>query len=130
MATEVNVKNLIINKVENATVFNYMKSNGLVNEDELYIIENCGCATVSTAGTSILLEDNTEYRLADVSSLTLSYPEGNFEVWMRLEFSETETINVVFPTETRFIGTEPVFENGQTWEISIKDDVAICWRVA
>ena len=130
MATEVNVKNLIINKVENATVFNYMKSNGFVNGDELYIIESNGCAIVTIAGTSVTLEDNTEYRLTDVSSLTLSYPEGNFEVWMCLAFSATETINVVFPTETRFIGAEPIFGNGQTWEISIKDGIAICWRVA
>ena len=84
---------------------------------------------VTNIESPLKLNDNTEYRLTDVSSLTLSYPDGNFEVWMSISFSETETISVIFPTETQFIGAAPTFSNGQTWEISIKDGVAVCWRV-
>lgn len=79
---------------------------------------------------TILLEDNTEYRLSNVSSLVLQYPDSNFDTWMSIEFSSSESINVEFPSETRYIGSEPVFNNGETWEISIKDKVAICWRVS
>ncbi len=38
MATEKNIPNLIINKVENQDVFDYLVSDGLVNENELYLI--------------------------------------------------------------------------------------------
>lgn len=84
---------------------------------------------VTSAEASLLLSDNTEYRLTNVSSLTLSYPSGNFEVWMNISFSTSETISVTFPAETKYIGAAPTFNNGETWEISIKDGVAVCWRV-
>lgn len=77
----------------------------------------------------LILNDNTEYRLTNVSTLTLVYPEDNFEVHMNISFSSTDNISVTFPTETKFIGTEPSFGNGELWEINIKDCVAICWRV-
>lgn len=38
MATEKNLNNLVINKVENKTVYDYMKANNLVNADELYFV--------------------------------------------------------------------------------------------
>ena len=84
---------------------------------------------VTDIETPLVLSDNTEYRLTDVSSLEISYPDGNFEVWMNVSFSPSETIVVTFPAETKYIGAAPTFGNGQTWEISIKDGVAVCWRV-
>lgn len=86
-------------------------------------------ANVTSVGDSLTLSDNTEYRLTNISSLTLSYPEGNFEVWMKILFASSGTISVSFPNETKYIGVAPTFNNGETWEISIKDGVAICWRV-
>lgn len=38
MPTEKNLNNLVINKVENKTVYDYMKANNLVNADELYFV--------------------------------------------------------------------------------------------
>lgn len=38
MATEKNLNNLVINKVENKTVYDYMKAHNLVNADELYLV--------------------------------------------------------------------------------------------
>ena len=48
MATEKNIPNLTINKVENQDVFDYLANNGLVNENELYLIpgENGGVQDV------------------------------------------------------------------------------------
>ena len=86
-------------------------------------------AQVST-GTEITLADNTEYRLADVTTLTLtSYPTGNFECWMRLTFAASGSATVIFPAGTKYIGTTPDFKNGETWEMSIKDGVVIAQKV-
>lgn len=38
MSTEKNLNNLVINKVENKTVYDYMKTNNLINADELYFV--------------------------------------------------------------------------------------------
>lgn len=103
-----------------------------IDEDilEFYLsAKKDNAAIVTDVENYLSLSDNTEYRLTNVSSLTLSYPESDFEVWMKISFSSTETISVTFPNETQYIGTMPTFDNGQTWEISIKDSVAICWRI-
>ena len=85
-------------------------------------------AQVST-GSNIILADNTEYRLADVTTLTLTYPTGDFECWMRLSFAASGDITVTLPTGTKYIGTTPDFKNGETWEMSIKDGVVIAQKV-
>lgn len=82
---------------------------------------------VST-GTNIILEDNTEYRLEDVTSLTISYPDTEFECWAKLKFADTGDIEVTMP-ESKYIGSAPIFANGETWELSIKDGVVIAQKV-
>ncbi len=80
-------------------------------------------------GSNITLADNTEYRLTDVTTLTLTYPTGNFECWMRLTFAVSGTITVTLPTGTKYIGTAPDFKNGETWELSFKDKVLAAQKV-
>lgn len=80
-------------------------------------------------GAYITLADNTEYRLTDVTTLTLTYPTGNFECWMRLTFAASGNVTVTLPTGTRYIGNAPSFANGETWEMSIKDGVVIAQKV-
>lgn len=80
-------------------------------------------------GSNMFLDDNTEYRLADVTTLKLKYPTGDFECWMRLTFAASGDITVTFPTGTKYIGTTPNFKNGETWEMSIKDGVVIAQKV-
>lgn len=82
-----------------------------------------------TSGTSMTLADNTEYRLTDVTELTITYPDGNFECWMRLTFAASGNVTVTLPTGTRYIGNAPSFANGETWEMSIKDGVVIAQKV-
>lgn len=77
----------------------------------------------------ITLADNTEYRLTDVSTLTLSYPTGDFECWMRLTFAASGNITVTLPADTKYIGTAPDFKNGETWELSFKDKVLAAQKV-
>lgn len=87
--------------------------------------------SVTTSDGNITLADNTEYRLTNISTLTLSYPTGivNFECWMRLTFAASGNITVTLPTGTRYIGNAPSFANGETWEMSIKDGVVIAQKV-
>ena len=80
-------------------------------------------------GSNITLADNTEYRLIDVTTLTLTYPTRNFECWMRLTFAESGTITVTLPAGTGYIGTAPDFKNGETWELSFKDKVLAAQKV-
>ena len=80
-------------------------------------------------GTEITLADNTEYRLTDVTTLTLTYPTGSFECWMRLTFAESGNITVTLPADTKYIGTAPDFKNGETWELSFKDKVLAAQKV-
>jgi len=82
-----------------------------------------------TTGSNIALADNTEYRLTDVTTLTLTYPTSNFECWMRLSFAESGDITVTLPTTTQYIGTTPDFKNGETWELSFKDKILAAQKV-
>ena len=82
-----------------------------------------------TAGTEITLADNTEYRLTDVTTLTLTYPTGNFECWLRLSFAASGSVTVTLPTGTKYIGNAPSFANGETWELSFKDKILAAQKV-
>lgn len=82
-----------------------------------------------TTGTNITLADNTEYRLTNVATLTLAYPVGNFECWLKLSFAASGSVTVTLPTGTKYIGNAPSFANGETWEMSIKDGVVIAQKV-
>lgn len=78
------------------------------------------------------LADMTEYRFNNVSSLTLSYPSGNFECWIKVfvhNYGFPATIS--FPSSTQYIGNIPSsFEVGKTYEISIKDKIAVIAEVS
>ena len=84
---------------------------------------------IITAEENITLADNTEYRLTDVTTLTLTYPTGNFECWMRLNFAASGNVTVTLPTGTKYIGTAPDFKNGETWELSFKDKILAAQKV-
>ena len=86
-------------------------------------------STKVATGTEIILADNTEYRLTDVSTLTLTYPTGNFECWMHLSFAASENITVTLPADTEYLGATPNFKNGETWELSFKDKVLAAKKV-
>ena len=86
-------------------------------------------STKVSTGSNIALADNTEYRLTDVTTLTLTYPTGNFECWMRLNFAASGDITVTLPAGTGYIGTAPDFHNGETWELSFKDKILAAQKV-
>ena len=86
-------------------------------------------STKVSTGSNITLADNTEYRLTDVTTLTLNYPAGEFECWMRLSFAASGDITVTLPAGTGYIGTAPDFQNGETWELSFKDKILAAQKV-
>lgn len=49
MATNKNLSNLVINKVESQAVYDYMKTVGLVNEDELYLVNDTGSGSIDAS---------------------------------------------------------------------------------
>ena len=57
MATEKNLNNLIINKVENQAVYDYMKINNLINADELYFISGADDNATETESGLMSAED-------------------------------------------------------------------------
>lgn len=88
-------------------------------------------STISGSGTiTRTLANFTEYRFTNVTSLTLSYPSGNFECWIRMTVRTGGTATVSFPSGTTYIGNIPEsFEAGKTYEISIKDKIVIISEV-
>lgn len=85
--------------------------------------------TVSYPGTNFTLEDNTEYRVTNVTTLNLTYPTGNFECWMRLTFAKSGDATVTLPVDTKYLGAVPNFKNGETWELGFKDKVLAAQKV-
>lgn len=77
MATDKNLQNLVLNKVENQEVFNYMQANNLVNEDELYLIagdttdENAVQKSGDTMTGPLIAQNNTNYTTKQVRNIFL-----------------------------------------------------------
>lgn len=94
---------------------------GSTRIDEAKLLKIATIPSLINEGTEITLTDNTEYRLADITDLTLSYPAGAFECWMRITTTATGTVEIAFPDSTHYLGAVPEFGNGETWELSIKD---------
>ena len=91
--------------------------------------KNVPAVVTTGANASLTLADNTEYRLTGVAWLNLTYPSGSFESFLRLTFVPSGAISVSFPAGTQYIGNVPSFSTSETWEISIKDGVAVCGKV-
>ncbi len=129
MATEKNIPNLTINKVENQDVFDYLVTEGLVNENELYLIpgEAEGGVTDVLAYNSqgeydsvVDFDDNKAYLGAaarknvddDITSITNAWNLPTSEAVIRyvqrhLDISNT-TITLLSRTKTLATHTPPV----------------------
>jgi len=82
-----------------------------------------------SSGGSYTLADNTEYRGSNISTLTLLFPSGAFHSWLRFSTGSTSP-NITLPSSARYLGDEPVFGAGQTWELSVKDGIVIALEVS
>lgn len=83
MATEKNISNLIINKVENQEVYDYMVTNNLINEDELYFVQGedasgAGvffgtCTTAASTNDKVVTTQNGDFKLEAGSVLYVQF---------------------------------------------------------
>ena len=67
MATSKNLSNLVINHIESQSVYDYMKNNNLISEDELYLVNDTGSGSVdinSIEGLDTYLANNGYIRFA------------------------------------------------------------------
>ena len=105
------------------------KANSVDVNNALANKENKATVISQSNPSSILLADNCEYYLTDVSTLTITYPaSGNWECWIYLETATTGTIAITYPTSS-YIGKVPTFSANEKWEISIKNGVIIAGKV-
>ena len=99
------------------------------NDITRHVIGAAPALSTPAGGTaSLTLADNTEYRFTSaVTSLTLTFPSGNFDCW--LKFTTGSSISVNFPANATYLGGAPTFEASKTYEMSIKDGSVICAEV-
>ena len=81
-----------------------------------------------TDNSTVALADFTEYAGTGLTTVTFTYPQGDFECYMSLSFASSGTITVTFPT-SQYIGNVPTFENGKTYEISVRNGVIVAGEV-
>lgn len=93
-------------------------------------LQAAASAVSSVSGTTLKLADNTEYRLTGVQTLTITFPTGKFECWLRIETAGSGTIAVTLPETAKYIGDAPVFGTGETWELSVKDGVVVAGKAS
>lgn len=87
--------------------------------------------TFGNGDTINIAEGYSEWRTADaISALVFSYPEGIYEAWVEFTTAASGAVTVVFPAGTKYINGAPVFGNSETWEISVKDGIAVAAKTA
>ena len=80
-----------------------------------------------TDNSTTAIADNTEYSGSNLTTLTFTYPQGDFECYMLLSFASSGTITVTLPT-SQYIGSfTPA--NNETWELSIKNGIVVGGKV-
>lgn len=133
LAADVNALAAAIIALENASVKVHASTHATGGGDVLTPAQIGAAASVSkitpSGGTvNLTLADNTEYRFSSaVTSLTLTFPAGNFDCW--LWFTTGNSISVNFPANATYLGGAPTFEASKTYEMSIKDGSVICAEV-
>ena len=138
MATTNNVKKRVF--FSQQSYYDTMVANGSVtvdgvtypyspNDTDYFTPDNMSkkYATI-TDGSTVALADNTEYTGSNLTTITFTYPSGNFGCYLSLSFASSGTITVTFPT-SQYIGSTPSFENNKTYEISIRNGVVIAGEV-
>ena len=82
------------------------------------------------SGDIVNLQNGDEYRGTGISEATFNFvQEDNFECYILLNTATSGALNITFPRNTLYIGEAPVFGNGETWEISIKDRILVAGKV-
>lgn len=87
--------------------------------------------TTLSSNATVYCSNNREYRSTNTSNLEIVYLTDQFECWFRITVRTSGTATVSFPSDTTYIGNVPTsFEAGKTYEISIKDKIAVIAEVS
>ena len=104
------------------------KATEALTNAELALNTKAGKTTlVSFANNATInLADNTEYIASEeISYIDISYPEGNFLCSLTFTTASSGVVEVKLPVGSKFIGKKLTFDNGETWELSIKNGVVV-----
>ena len=97
-------------------------------EDSLNLKKDNVSEVAISTGNSYTMADNTEYRAAAaINTLTFTSPAGNYECWIKFTTESSGAVTVTLPNG--IVGT-PTIGNSETWEISVKDGVAIAIKTS
>lgn len=123
--------NTIDSDKNGVTLFGYYNNFGWLVGDPLYelaaidtIYRRKSTRLIVYDNTTITLQDNTEYIGNNINRLTLVYPNSDFECSIMLTFANEGNISITLPT-SQYIGAVPLFSNGTTWELSIKNGIVV-----
>lgn len=78
-----------------------------------------------TDGSTTALADNTEYSGTDITTLTFTFPNEDFESYISITTASSGTIAITFPNNVKWIGEEPSYENSAQYEFSVKNGVVV-----
>lgn len=75
---------------------------------------------------NISADNNVEWIFDNpISSLTITYPTTGFITSFYFTLADEGAITITLPDSTKYIGGAPDFQNGQTWELNIKNGVLV-----
>lgn len=120
MATEKNISNLVINKVENQEVYDYMVTNNLINEDELYFVQGEGasgagvffgtCTTASATAAKVVTTTTGDFTLKEGATVYVLFNKANTStsrITLNVDGTGNTTVNLS-PTDGTVFAAEQV----------------------
>ena len=86
-------------------------------------------AFVFADGETIAVKNNSTYTASGtINTLTVKYPATNFICSIYFTLADNGEINITLP-QSKYVGSIPVFANGETWELNIKNGIVAGGRV-
>jgi len=115
-------------KLVSGTNIKTVNGASLLGSGDIEVQSKTSKVIITDGAEPVALADNTEYSGTSLTDITFTYPQDDFECYLILNFADSGTITVTFPTSS-YIGNAPTFANGETWEISIKNGVIVAGKV-
>ena len=108
MATEKNISNLVINKVENQEVYDYMVTNNLINEDELYFVQGESasgagvffgtCKTAAATAAKVVTTTTGDFTLKEGAIVYVLFNQANTStsnITLNVDGTGNTTVNLI-----------------------------------
>lgn len=100
--------------------------NKLAVVKDKYLTANAQKLYFSNDGYPITTHNNTEFIANEpINYLNIYYPATDFICSISFTIADEGYFEIYFPDGTKHIGGKPDFQNGQTWELNIKNGVVV-----